>query len=199
MLFSEYDFKCSTAETQGDVGEVVTARAIRSELGMNVVRNIYIPYNNHFTEIDMIAISESGVFVIENKNYSGIISGIKDDKFWFAKYGYKCNSFLNPIKQNDIHIEALNSIILDTEFSDLSLNNIVIFNDNANLSSLEYMDNVFYLSDFINYFRTSNSKFIDKNKVMSFYYFLLNYSDQSSEMKEQHVSLLRSSNGVRRV
>lgn len=46
----------SMADVKGDVGEIITASSLRSNCDMTVVRNIYLPYKDHFTEVDMVAI-----------------------------------------------------------------------------------------------------------------------------------------------
>lgn len=188
------------ANIQGDVGEVLTARALRSDLNMRVVRNLYLPIDEHFTEIDMVAISTYGVFVIENKNYNGKIYEFRDSDYWYADYGmFKRRRFLNPRVQNSLHINVLSNILKGTEFSSVYLISIIIFNDNADISSINYED-VFNLGNFIDKIKSiTKEECISEELALKLYYYLLKFSNQSSEMKEQHVSLLRSNDGVRRV
>ena len=69
-------YRCPTPNELGEIGEYVTAHTLQDDLGLKVVRNIYLPVDSKFTEIDMIAISSHGLFVIENKNYKGLIIGM---------------------------------------------------------------------------------------------------------------------------
>ena len=66
-------------------------------------------------QIDHILIRENGIFVIETKNYYGLISGKEDDSFWtrsyFVKGKIKKATFHNPLKQNQSHIRAIKKII----------------------------------------------------------------------------------------
>lgn len=49
------------------------------------LRNVYIPKGNGRTsEIDVMYITEKGIFVFESKNYSGWIFGDEDGQYWTA-------------------------------------------------------------------------------------------------------------------
>ena len=63
------------------------------------------------TQIDHVVFSPYGVFVIETKNYSGWIFGQEHDNKWTQRLrrGGKY-TFLNPLRQNDLHIKALQAI-----------------------------------------------------------------------------------------
>lgn len=78
-----------------------------------LLTNVYIPKEDGTTtEIDLIMIAESGVYVFESKNYSGWIFGNNRQKEWVQTLprGKKYH-FYNPVWQNDGHIEALESIV----------------------------------------------------------------------------------------
>lgn len=63
------------------------------------------------TQIDHILISRYGVFVIETKNYKGVIKGTKDDQKWKQVLGSKTYEFYNPIKQNEAHVNVVKGIL----------------------------------------------------------------------------------------
>lgn len=70
-------------------------------------------YNKKYsTDIDHILITRGGVFVIETKNYSGIVVGKEDEDEWVClKKGNRKNEvFRNPIKQNQLHIRNLKKV-----------------------------------------------------------------------------------------
>lgn len=74
--------------------------------------NTYITKDDGTTsEIDVILIHNSGIYVFESKNYSGWIFGRESDIKWTqvlqAGAGTKKFKFLNPIIQNKGHIKAL--------------------------------------------------------------------------------------------
>ena len=70
--------------------------------------NCYIPNRSgDKIEIDMIMLCQKGIYVIENKNYSGWIFGDEKSKNWCEILKGKKYFFYNPIKQNKSHIKNL--------------------------------------------------------------------------------------------
>jgi hypothetical protein len=60
------------------------------------------------TEIDVIVVGNSGVFVVELKDFNAWIFGSEDDEQWTACYFDKSrHQFQNPLRQNFRHIKAL--------------------------------------------------------------------------------------------
>ena len=74
-----------------------------------LLTNIYLPKGDGTTtEIDLIMISATGIYVFESKNYSGWIFGDENTKFWTQSLkGGKKFRFYNPIWQNKKHISEL--------------------------------------------------------------------------------------------
>lgn len=73
-----------------------------------LLTNVYLlREDGKTTEIDIIYINPKGVFIFECKNYSGKIYGGYDNYKWTQViYNNYRKQFLNPIIQNQIHIEA---------------------------------------------------------------------------------------------
>ena len=71
-----------------------------------VLKNVYLPKENGETsEVDIIFITQKGIFVFESKNYSGWIFGDEKGKTWTAMLPNKQkNQFYNPIMQNRTHL-----------------------------------------------------------------------------------------------
>lgn len=69
--------------------------------------DMYIPYNNSFTQIDAILVTHHGLIVIECKNYTGRIYGGVHKDYWTQYLGEKSFKIINPIAQNNNHIKAL--------------------------------------------------------------------------------------------
>ncbi|PFN63918.1 nuclease-related domain-containing protein [Bacillus thuringiensis] len=59
------------------------------------------------TQIDHIVIAETGVFVVETKNYEGWIYGSEKAARWTQGIFRKKSSFQNPFRQNYKHIKAI--------------------------------------------------------------------------------------------
>lgn len=95
---------------KGEVGEWATEYALKNALPDNIyiLRNLYIPYRNIETEIDLVMLHETGIYVIESKNYSGWIFGNDKHQYWTqCLKGGKKYKFYNPLFQNRTHINAI--------------------------------------------------------------------------------------------
>lgn len=77
------------------------------------VRNIYIVDNGRSTEIDQVIVNQTGIYVIENKNHSGIIYGDEEEKYWIQSLslGRITHKLYNPILQNEGHVKALSRFL----------------------------------------------------------------------------------------
>ena len=89
-----------------------------------VLMNLNIPVsNNKTTEIDVILIHETGLYVFEVKHYKGTIYGKNTDKSWTQYFIQAENQhFNNPILQNNYHISALNNL-----FPDIPKHSFIVF------------------------------------------------------------------------
>lgn len=126
------------ADWVGRHGEKLTERELKlvklfGRKGQ-VLRNIYVPKGDGETsEIDVVYITQKGIFVIESKNYSGWIFGDEKSFNWTVMLPNKeKNKFYNPIKQNQTHIKWL-SKFLD---SDIPLFSIVVFSERCELKKV---------------------------------------------------------------
>ena len=74
----KYRKKHKTPKQKGIEGENVISNIIQyAPMYKKIVRNAYIDMNeNKKTEIDIIAISTKGIYVIESKNYEGLSEDI---------------------------------------------------------------------------------------------------------------------------
>ena len=102
---------------KGEEGENLIAEILDKDTSYHrLINNLVLLGDNGVShQIDHILIRENGIFVIETKNYYGLISGKEDDSFWtrsyFAKGKVKKATFHNPLKQNQSHIRAIKKII----------------------------------------------------------------------------------------
>ena len=116
----------------GHIGENYTANNIKSVSKGIVLKDIYVDGSHGVQQIDIIAVTEKGVLVIEKKTYIGLIVGKAFDKQWTVVVGWgkKKFSMKNPHHQNYGHIQALCEKFpkLKDKFIDL-----VIFGNNAKM------------------------------------------------------------------
>ena len=102
----------------------------------SIITNVYVPSNNGgMTEIDIIAIHNTGIYVFEIKNYSGWIFGNEFQKNWTQSLNKKVkNQFLNPIHQNYGHIESLKTY-LDLKEEDI-FHSYIVFSIRSQLKKI---------------------------------------------------------------
>ena len=102
---------------KGEEGENLVASILDKDTKYHhLINNLVLLGDNGIShQIDHILIRENGVFVIETKNYYGLIEGKEEDSFWtrsyFVKGKVKKATFHNPLKQNQSHIRAIKKIV----------------------------------------------------------------------------------------
>lgn len=108
-----FNRKITEAQRKGEQGE----KEIRRQLSRldrskyTIINDVRFMIKGKVSQIDHIIVSDYGLFVIETKNYKGIIYGDENSTYWKQViYQYK-NNFYNPIKQNLGHIYALNFVL----------------------------------------------------------------------------------------
>ena len=122
----------------GHHGEKLTERELKlvKLFGRDgkILRNVYVPKDNGETsEIDVIFITQKGIFVIESKNYSGWIFGDEKSAYWTAMLeNRQKNRFYNPIKQNRTHIKWLGHYLENK----VPLYSIVVFSERCELKKV---------------------------------------------------------------
>lgn len=96
-----------------------------------VLNDIMIKDDNGTHQIDHLVLSKFGIFVIEMKNYYGLIKGKEFDNKWCQYLGKNKSYFINPIHQNYGHIKALSNLLRIDEKNFIS---IVCFSNQAKLA-----------------------------------------------------------------
>ena len=126
-------------EWQGRRGEKLTERELKlvKLFGRKgkTLRNVYIPKDNGETsEIDVVYITQKGIFVFESKNYSGWIFGDEKSLYWTAMLPNKQkNRFYNPIRQNRTHLKWLQNYVGES----VPLFSIIVFSERCELKKVE--------------------------------------------------------------
>lgn len=88
--------------------------------------NLHVPTESGYTtEIDLLMIHETGVYVFEVKHYKGTIYGDDDGRIWTQYFHTTPNhKFDNPVLQNGYHIRALKYYL-----PDIPLFSVVVFSN----------------------------------------------------------------------
>ena len=120
------------AELKGKVGEKIVADYLSNLPGdrYHILNDVLLEIGNVSSQIDHIVVSMYGLFVIETKNYAGVVLGQEEDYRWTQVVGGKKNSFYSPLKQNERHIQVLQRCIQQSLGIFVP---VVVFSRNCNL------------------------------------------------------------------
>ncbi|MDA3931534.1 MAG: nuclease-related domain-containing protein [Tenericutes bacterium] len=177
---------------KGNYGEFVLYRKVIRVFGKeSVLTNIYLDNRNtETTEIDVLAVSNKGIYVYEMKNYSGYIYGSEKDKHWTQVLNkWTKNKFYNPLKQNYAHTKAIETY-LDVDSN--CIVPIVVFSNRSKLSKINVGENhnVFQFRDALRFVKRNEKKgllVITSEQKEAYLLKLLDKCHMSDEVKEKHI------------
>lgn len=112
---------------KGFIGELKVRFYLFLVLGFGYAKlhNITIGFpNGGSSQIDHLVIGKGGIFVIETKNYSGLIEATINEKNWKQSFGNKHYQFYNPVMQNESHLSSLRYLLKSKKYP---MHNIVVF------------------------------------------------------------------------
>lgn len=100
----------------GAKGEVLVAKKLNEYKTKNsrlLNDVVLLDSNGESYQIDHILINENGVWIIETKNWSGMIFGSDEQKTWtqVLAYGKEKNHVYSPVKQNLTHVYKIQKIL----------------------------------------------------------------------------------------
>lgn len=125
---------------KGKRGEYLTSKMIEQiNSNKRILFNLFLPKEKvgETSEIDITLITTKGVYVFENKNYSGWIYGNENDLNWCETFNKNAkHKFYNPIKQNRNHIKYLKKVLDEQYNKPLNYISVIVFNDKANLKEV---------------------------------------------------------------
>lgn len=111
---------------KGYYGEYIVFTTLYKNIYGNCkfLMNLNVPTNNNkTTEVDLVLLHETGIYVFEIKHYKGTIYGNSNDKTWTQYFRTTSNSrFNSPVLQNNYHIEALKKI-----FPEVPIHSVIVF------------------------------------------------------------------------
>lgn len=158
-------------EVPGRLYETTILLLIKNFFQKNsIFKNVFLKNNNgNVTEIDILAVHNTGIYVLECKNYFGSLEGSINDKLWYHtnKKGIKYE-FLNPVKQNEIHLAAVKRLL---QKFDLPYYSIIIFSNKCKIPNITYKaDNAYiiYQKELVSLIKyLTSQKHIYSNKVIN--------------------------------
>jgi hypothetical protein len=92
-----------------------------------VLHDIYIPKKNgSAARIAHVVINQNGLFVIETKNYNGVIIGSESSEYWTQMVAGHQEHFYNPILQNNLRIKELQYYLRDALYN-IPVHSVIVF------------------------------------------------------------------------
>lgn len=177
---------------KGNYGEFVLYRKLIKIIDKKLVlTNVYLEgKNTESTEIDILAITNKGIYVFEIKNYGGYIFGSESDKYWtqvlnkWSKY-----KFYNPLRQNYAHIKAVEKY-LNIGLEDVIP--IITFSNRSKLSKINVSEkhNIFQFKNTIRFVKQSERKGKVKFKKNTMDLYLIKLFEKTlmaEEVKQKHI------------
>lgn len=188
---------------KGRNGEYLTSKIIERHAlqSHKQLLNVYIPKRNsdELTEIDLLYIDRTGLYVMESKNYSGWIFGTETQQQWTQtmpnKKKYK---FFNPIRQNATHIRAIQ------DFLDLpkeAIHSVIVFSERCTLKKVGVTSqnvHVIKREDLMRFIQTqkqSAKQFFSQDDIQAIYNKLVPQMQVSNEVKKQHIQTIQQKYG----
>lgn len=105
----------------------ITKRLNKLPKNCIVLHDVYIPKKNgSLTRINHIVINHNGLFVIDTKNYNGLIMGTENSEYWTQVVGGQKDYFYNPILQNDNRIKVLQHYLRGA-LEDVPVHSVIVF------------------------------------------------------------------------
>lgn len=187
---------------KGQAGEMQIYNVLEQLEGQKaIISNCYLPLKDSgTTEVDLILIHESGIYVIESKNYSGWIFGSENHKYWTQSLPNHSGQaekyqFYNPLWQNETHVRCLKSLLQNNEVPYYSY---VVFGNNCEIKNLHLVSNRHrvtyyrYLLGELSENARSVGRCLTDEQINAFYSLLLKFTDASAEQKARHIEDVRA-------
>lgn len=184
----------------GYYGEYLTYKRLEKIKGKHrILTNIYIPKeDNQTTEIDLIFIHATGIYVLESKNYSGWIFGNEKSRYWMQTFKTgKKEKFYNPIWQNNTHIKYLKKLLNDIDGK--YYRSLIVFSERCTIKKMEsYSDDVkvikrYDLARVLNNSINISKAVLSEDEIEGIYNKIKPYTNVDESVKKQHIRNLNRS------
>ena len=129
-----------------------------------IFSNITVPSSVTVTsQTDHIIVSKYGIFVIENKDYTGWIFGHKNQKKWtqVVKGGKKFH-FQNPLLQNFAHVSALKE---QMPFLRRSFYSVIVFSEDSEFKT-KMPSHVMHGENLVDYIESKKSELVSEGELL---------------------------------
>lgn len=197
MIILLYDFIQKKAKQyknkkKGKIGEKTVGRILKKLPAKEylLLNDVLLKTKNGTVQIDHIVLSKYGIFVIETKNYSGLIFGNSFQPKWKQRIG---KSYLgeidNPLLQNKAHVYALMNT-LDINTSDVFIP-ISTFSHNGILK-VNADTPVVYYDELIRIIKGYRKQRLSKERVVAYTKILQLSNINSRKNLRKHIKYVQS-------
>jgi len=183
---------------KGRYGEYLTGAKLARFGHHRTLYNLYVPKPDGTTsEIDVVFIHASGVYVIESKNYSGAVYGSENDRYWTVALagGRRKERLYNPIRQNAGHITALVNYLSGLGLP-LGIFSVLVFSVRSVLAKVPQPPNVIIVNR--NHLvralkpRIKSPAILTDQQIEEVYAYLQPLTQTSPESRQAHIDQINS-------
>ena len=193
-IFEKLAFNIKHNGDIGAYGEYLTQylfNSVRFKGYYKTLQNIYVPYKDSTSEIDVLVAHKKGIYFIESKNYSGWIFGSENQQQWTQMLNKNAKErFYNPIRQNKTHIKALSEYL---QIEPSKMKSYIVFSERCELKKVPENTDQYvitkrnYLLDLINRDMTDKQDILTNEEIDEIARKLEPLTNASQEVKDKHI------------
>lgn len=186
-------------KTAGDDFEKEAFKELKSSPEIKkAFQGVYLHNGRAIKQIDLIGISNKAIYVVECKDYHGLVSVFNQREWVHLLPSNETERFYSPVLQNEGHIKFLLDLGKNT-LQNVPIINIVVFSnktsvDFKNKISTAAICNLRNLKKIISHYDNMLPTNINVNKISNF---LKPFTNVSLDIKEMQLSQARISEYVR--
>lgn len=167
-----------------NIGEEEVNKVLNKIKGYKLLSDIMIKGERGTSQIDHILIGQKGIFVIETKDYSGLIYGDEYSKYWTQIINRSSNQFYNPIRQNYGHVKSLERCIKRKGI----FISLVVFTNKSKLKKVKTETPVLQINKLKRFIKRYKSDVIlSKKEIDEIYTCIRKCNIESSRARKKHV------------
>lgn len=156
-----------------------------------VYNDILLKIGNTTSQIDHIVISPYGIFVIETKNYKGIIRAEDNNTRWFQSINNtKEKEIDNPLRQNERHVKVLAYLLNIKDYT--IFKPIITFSREANVLVQSFKQDICYYDKLLNVIEDHYVKCIFDSDIEKYCKYIDENNIISKKAREEHIQSINS-------
>lgn len=167
-----------------NIGEQEVNNLLSKIKGYKLLNDIMVKGEKGTSQIDHILIGKKGIFVIETKDFSGLIYGDQYSKYWTQIINRTSNEFYNPIRQNYGHIKSLEKHI---KRKDIFIS-VIVFTNKSKLKKVKTETPVIQLYKLKRFIKRYKSDIrLSKKEIDEIYNLIKKSNINSKRERKKHV------------